>query len=178
MVALRTLRTDDVPQHRLAQIRTLLLSAFGGTFAEEDWAHAHALGGRHVIASEDHVVAHAAVVERTLGVGDRVWRCGYVEGVATAPGRQGEGLGSLVMRQVGELVRAEFDLGALSTDRHGFYERLGWERWRGPSFVHNGRQVIRTPDEDDGIMVLRFGATAELDLTDAIWCESRPGDDW
>jgi hypothetical protein len=37
---------------------------------------------------------------------------------------------------------------------------------------------VRTPEEDGGIMVLRFGATATLDLTAAISCEARAGDDW
>ena len=124
------------------------------------------------------LVAHAAVVPRRLEVGDRAVEAGYVEAVATAPARQGEGLGTLAMVEVDRLLRRDHEMGALSTGASRFYERLGWERWRGPTFVRRGAEVVRTPDEDDGIMVLRFGPTATLDLTAPIACEARAGDDW
>jgi len=66
----------------------------------------------------------------------------------------------------------------LSTGRHEFYQRLGWERWLGPTFVRRGEALVRTPDEDDGIMVLRFGRSRDTDLTAPIACEAREGDDW
>jgi hypothetical protein len=80
------------------------------------------------------------------------------------------------MRQVGERLRERFDLGVLSTGRHSSYERLGWERWQGPSYVRQAYRIFRTADEDAGIMVLRYGPTAGLDLTQTITCESRSGD--
>ena len=120
---------------------------------------------------DEALVAHAAVVERALDVGGRALRVGYVEGVATTPTRQGEGLGSLVMRRVAQLLEADFELGALSTGRQAFYQRLGWERWQGPTFVRYGQTVVRTADEDDGIMVLRYGTTSGLDLASSISCE-------
>ena len=95
-------------------------------------------------------MAHAAVVERVLEVGGRAVRAGYVEGVATTPTRQGEGLGSLVMQRVGQLLEAEFEVGALSTGRHAFYERLGWERWRGPTFVRHGPDSCAPPTRTTG----------------------------
>ena len=83
------------------------------------------------------------------------------------------------MREVSERLRnGSFEMGALSTGRPGFYTRLGWERWRGPTFVRRGSQSCRTEDEDDGVMVLRFGPSAAIDLTASISCESRRGDDW
>jgi len=62
--------------------------------------------------------------------------------------------------------------------RHGFYERLGWERWRGPTFVRHGPELVRTEDEDDGVMVLRFDRSLAVDLSGSISCEARTGDDW
>lgn len=152
--------------------------AFAGEFTDEDWGHA--LGGWHVVVTggDGEVLAHAAVVPRVLVVGDRPWCTGYVEAVAIAPARQGEGLGSLVMVEATRVVRREHEMGGLSTGRHPFYERLGWERWQGPTFVRNGADVIRTEDEDDGVMVLRFGPSAEVDPTASISCGARPGDDW
>lgn len=67
----------------------------------------------------------------------------------------------------------------LSTDAHRFYQRSGWERWRGPSFVRRvGGAVDRPAEDDDGLMVLRTGRRATVDLTASITCEDRPGDCW
>ena len=123
-------------------------------------------------------MSHAAVVPRTIRVDDCAFRAGYVEGVATRPDRQRQGLGSQVMTEAAGVLRREFDLGVLSTGRSEFYQSLGWERWQGPTFVRTGGQLVRTEDEDDGIMVLRFGPSQEVDLTAPISCDSRPGDDW
>ena len=38
--------------------------------------------------------------------------------------------------------------------------------------------VVRTPEEDSGLMVLRVGATPALDPTWPITCDARSGDDW
>lgn len=124
------------------------------------------------------IVAHASIVPRPLDVGDASFDTGYVEAVATEPGRQGLGFGTAMMRTVAELIEARHQFGALSTDEHHFYERLGWERWLGSSFVRVGDELNRTPDEDDGIMVMRFGLSEKVDLSSRIICESRTGDDW
>jgi len=177
MVQLRRLRTAAASVDLLAEIRQLLDAAFDGDFSDGDWEHT--LGGWHIVATDDHVVvAHAAVVERRFHVADRAWGTGYLEGVTTEPRRHGEGLGSQVMAEATSLVRERFELGALSTGRHRFYKRLGWERWRGPTFVRGDDGLIRTEDEDDGVMVLRAGPSCDIELTSPIACEARRGDDW
>jgi aminoglycoside 2'-N-acetyltransferase I len=174
---IRVLATADVPADLLAAIRRLLDASFGGDFSDDDWKHA--LGGWHVVAVEDGVpIAHASVVPRLLEIGGDPFECGYVEGVATAPGQQGKGNGSMVITHLNALIGDHFRIGALSTGRHAFFERLGWERWRGPTFVRRGHDRVRTPDEDAGIMVLRLGSSLDVDLTQPIVCESRSGDDW
>lgn len=160
----------------LSQLRRLLDDAFEGSFSDDDWSHI--LGGRHVVARGDAILGHAAVIERTLQVGQQTYRAGYVEGVVTTPSRQGEGIGTIAMRRVDQVLRDEFELGALSTGRHGFYERLGWRRWQGPTFARDGERLIRTTHEDSNIMVLPLGPSVEVMLTELIICESRPGDDW
>jgi aminoglycoside 2'-N-acetyltransferase I len=158
-------------------LRQLLWDAFEGDFSDDDWQHT--LGGWHAVALDgDALVSHAAVVPRTIQAGDRAFRAGYVEGVATRPDRQREGLAAAVMAEVSTVLRARFELGVLSTSSHDFYQRLGWEHWQGPTFVRAGGQLVRTEDEDDGIMVLRFGPSQEADVTAPISCESRTGDDW
>jgi aminoglycoside 2'-N-acetyltransferase I len=169
--------TDEVPAALLADVRLILTEAFAGAFSDDDWQHT--LGGWHVIGSDaGTVVSHAAVVPRQIELGDVSFAAGYVEGVATRLDRQRQGLGSIVMTEAAGVIRGEFAIGVLSTSSHDFYEHLGWQRWQGPTFVRTGRQLVRTEDEDDGIMVLRFGPSQEADLTAPISCDSRPGDDW
>lgn len=174
---LRLFTTADASGARLTEIRRLLDQAFEGDFSDADWEHA--LGGWHIVVAEDGVaLSHAAVVPRILEVADRPLHAGYVEGVATAPARQREGLGSLAMGEVSELLRREFEMGALSTARPGFYARHGWEPWQGPNFARHGSEAIRTEAEDNGVMVLRFGPSKDIDLAAPLSCDRRRGDDW
>lgn len=169
--------THELTTTRLEEIRRLCAAAFYGEFSDDDWQHT--LGGHHCFALDGSaVVAHGAVVARRLVAGATSLRTGYVEGVATAPTRQGEGLGSAVMRALQQHVVETYDIGALSTGAHGFYRRLGWTSWRGPTYVATTRGLRRTPEDDDGIMVLRHGRHSALDPTRPLVCEERPGDDW
>jgi aminoglycoside 2'-N-acetyltransferase I len=176
-LATRLFTTAEASADVLQEIRQLLVQAFEGDFSADDWEHT--LGGWHVVvADRSAILSHAAVVPRILEVAHRPLHAGYVEGVATAPLRQRQGLGSLAMAKASTLLRSRFEMGALSTGQHRFYERLGWERWRGPTFVRHGSAAIRTQDEDEGIMVLRCGPSQNIDLTASLSCEHRPGDDW
>lgn len=178
MTTVRVARTDALSDAELTAIRALLDAAFDGAFTDDDWSHT--VGGWQVVVGDDprRPLAHAALVGRTLTCDGHSLAVGYVEGVAARPGRQGEGLGTLAMEPIARLIEEHFDLGALSTGEHRFYERLGWERWRGPTFVRSGDELVRTPDEDDGIMVLRTEATRYLELTGPLACDARAGDDW
>ena len=177
MAAIARFTTADAYGECLSQIRRLLFTAFNETFTEQDWEHA--LGGWHVVVNEGGVViAHAAVVPRVLEVAGRPFHTGYVEGVATDPARQREGLGSQTMGEVSQLLRSEFEMGALSTSVHDFYERLGWKRWHGPTYVRHGSELVRTEEEDDGVMALPFGPSESIDLTASIACKRRLGDNW
>lgn len=170
-------RTVDAPQGLLEDARALVFAAFSSGFTEDDWDHA--LGGWHaVVVHGERVVSHAAVISRDLEVGERKFTVGYVEGVATGRALRGQGYGSRAMTEIGRIIRRNFELGALSSDAHAFYERLGWERWRGPTFVRSATGLVRTEDDDDGIMVLCFGPSAGIALTDPISCEERRGDVW
>jgi len=166
------LSSDDV-----SEIRALMAAAFED-FSDDDWTHA--LGGWHAIVREEGaIVAHGAVVARRIGVGEREVRAGYVEAVGVRPDRQRQGLGTAVMTALGAIVQRDYDLGVLSSGEWGFYDRLGWERWRGPTFVRLADgSMTRTPDDDDGVMVLRAGVSAIVDLATPICCDDRPGDPW
>jgi aminoglycoside 2'-N-acetyltransferase I len=177
---LRSLPTDALTPDELLAIRALMDSAFGTgdeAFADEDWEHS--LGGLHVVLDLDgEIVSHASVVERTLEIGGRPFRTGYVEAVATDPNGQRQGFGTRVMTAATEHIRATFELGALGTGRHAFYERLGWQTWQGPAFVRTSDGEQRTPDEEGYILVLRTPSSPPFDLAERISCDWRTGDVW
>ena len=180
---IRILPTSQLDTGQLDALRAMLERAFAddedGPLGEEDWQHA--LGGLHVLAEvAGRVVGHAAIVDRVLHVAGRPLRTGYVEGVAVEPSWQGTGVGSAVMAAAAEEIRARFQLGALATGRHRFYERLGWRTWRGPSAVRTSTGRRPTPDEDGYILVLPTPQTPldPLPLDAPISCDWRRGDVW
>jgi len=84
-----------------------------------------------------------------------------------------------VMATVTDLVRARFDLGALSTGEWSFYARFGWERWRGPTYIRTpDLGVVRSAEEDDSVMIVRCPPSLDIDVAEAITCEKRQGDSW
>ena len=171
------LRSSDASAGLLARVRDLLDEAFGGDFSDDDWSHA--LGGWHALVMlGDRIVSHAAVVPRTIEVGDTPLRCGYLEAVATRPDQRGHGHATRLLTELSPVIRREFDIGMLSTSVHAFYAGLGWERWQGPTFTTANGERIRTTEDDDGIMALRFGAHAAIPLNSPITCNARTGDDW
>jgi aminoglycoside 2'-N-acetyltransferase I len=176
MVDMRVVPTRDLSPEELRAVRGLLDEAFEGRFTDADWEHT--IGGLHVLVVDDGIASHAAVVDRELAAANRAIRTGYVEGVATAFGHRGRGHATAVMRQVNEIIREKYELGALSTGIPALYIRLGWEKWRGPTFANTPTGRRRTADEDGGVIVLRTDLTRDLDLTTALMCDWRPGDVW
>jgi aminoglycoside 2'-N-acetyltransferase I len=180
---LRRLPTSALTARERQAIRALMVEAFHDenepdeAFSDDDWQHA--LGGTHVVLDVDgEILAHASVVERRLQAAELVLRTGYVEAVATSPARQGEGFGTLVMEDIGAIIRAGFELGGLGTGAWHFYERLGWRVWPGPTLVRAPGGDRATPDDDGFVMVLLTPTTPPLDETGPISCEWRPGDVW
>lgn len=179
MTLIRSAATDELRPEELAAVRRMVFGAFGGRFDEHDWEHT--LGGVYVLVVEDgEPVAHGAVVGRVLVAGGRELQTGYVEGVATRADRRGAGLATAVMRAVGRVIRDGYELGALAdgTRIPGFYQRLGWETWQGPTFVAGPRGRERTAEDDGSVLVLRTPATGALEVTGSITCDWRPGDVW
>ncbi|UWP82134.1 GNAT family N-acetyltransferase [Dactylosporangium fulvum] len=173
------LHTADLGPHRRREVRALLDRAFDGEFEDTDWEHA--LGGLHaVIVEADRVVAHAALVQRRLFYRGRALRTGYVEALAVEEERRGRGYARLVMAELERVVRAAYDLGALSAADgvDAFYRRRGWRLWQGPTSVLAPDGLTRTPDDDDSTYVLPPVDGLRLDLTGPIACDWRDGDVW
>ena len=64
----------------------------------------------------------------------------------------------------------DYVIAGLETDRTGFYERLGWEVWRGPLAGRSEQGLIPTPDQT-GVMILRLAKTPPLDLDQGLTIE-------
>ena len=174
--ALRTLPTARLSESDRATLWSLCREAWP-EFSDVEWDHM--VPGLHFVLDDDGaIVSHAALVERELHVGDRPIRTGFAENVVTRADRRGRGLGTAVMRAVGEHITGRYALGALDTGVPGFYERLGWVRWRGPTFVRTAAGPRATPEEDDAVMILRTPTTPDFALDEPISCEWRPGEVW
>jgi GNAT superfamily N-acetyltransferase len=125
---------------------------------------------------DGELVSHACWVERALAPGaDRPLRTAYVEAVATAPAYQGRGFASELLRRLVAAV-ADFALAALAPSDARFYERLGWQRWRGPRAIRRGGALVATPDEE--VMIMRLPRTPALDLDAPLSAEWRAGEVW
>jgi aminoglycoside 2'-N-acetyltransferase I len=173
--------TNNLTASEIEEIKALMLAAFAedehGGFTEEDWQHS--IGGVHFLLEvEGRIATHASVVERELHVYGKPLRTGYVEAVATAPDFQRRGFGTVVMREVNDYIADSFELGALGTGTQAFYERLGWQIWRGQTLVRAPGGDARTPEEDGYILVITTPTTPPLDLSAPISCEWREGDVW
>lgn len=178
-VAVRACGSDELGASVLAQLVDLFRAAWpDGDFSEED--NAHAFGGRHFLAEVDgRVVSHACVVPRTLWLDGRPLQTGYVEAVATLPRFRRQGLATRLMAMANDHIAAGYEFGALSTGEHPLYERVGWQRWAGATWVREPDGTLtRTEDDDDGVMVLPTTRTPALSLREDLACEWRPGDVW
>lgn len=177
MPRVETFRTEDAPEGVLEQALELCLDTFGSRYNEHDWPHA--LGGTHVVVfDEDTLVTHVSAVPRQLTVGAQSYRGAYVESVATLAAFQGRGLGSIAMQELNSHITSEYEFAALSTGAFEFYSLLGWDRWAGRSFVQTASQRVWSESDDAALMVLRFGASVQVDLSGDMTCPERPGDNW
>ena len=95
-------------------------------------------------------------------------------GAARSPG---PGLGTRVMTEINRLMDEAYELGALATGRHCFYERLGWVRWAGRLDPPTHGRRERSADEDGEIMARPPPATpTPLDVQQPIAVDWRPGE--
>jgi aminoglycoside 2'-N-acetyltransferase I len=176
---LRVAASGELGAAEWDELTELCISAF-----DEPWdGYWESIGpGTHVIATDGRgrMEAHAAIVDRLLYPGDLVVPAAYVEAVAVLPERQRSGLGTEVMEVINGIIDERYPLGALGTGSQPFYARLGWEVWRGPTWIRQGDgRLQRSADEDGGIMVRRTPSTPDaLDLDAPIAVDWRPGEVW
>jgi aminoglycoside 2'-N-acetyltransferase I len=175
--AVSTRRTKDLDESERAAVVRLCIEAHREPDFENLFSY---LGpeGLHVLAHLDKaLVGHAVVTTRWLQPnGLPLLRTAYVDAVATAPTHQGRGIGSAVMDRLASVV-TDHDIACLETERQGFYERLGWEEWRGPLAGRSADGLIPTPDQT-GVMILRLPRTPDLDLDAPMTIEASAARIW
>jgi aminoglycoside 2'-N-acetyltransferase I len=137
-----------------------------------------ASGGRHFLASRGQdLVSHAVVTTRWVQPeGHPELKTAYIDAVSTLPAYQGQGYGSATMRRLAAAID-DYEIGCLQTDRTTFYDRLGWEVWRGPLAGRGEDGLIPTP-EQRGVMILRLPSTPPLDLESQLTIEKQPERIW
>lgn len=179
MITPRVVHTAYLRPGEVTELRGLLDRAFEDRFDEADWDHS--LGGLHVVIDvNDSMVAHAAVVQRRLLHGATPVRAGYVEGVAVDPDWRGRGYAGVIMDEVERIIRAGYDLGALSASGRveAWYASRGWLAWQGETFVITPTGLRRTPEDDDSTCVLPVPGGLEVEITGSLACDWRHGDVW
>ncbi|MFV8049381.1 GNAT family N-acetyltransferase [Mycobacterium sp. 48b] len=180
MIEVRIAEPAELSRDVLSSAELLVRAAFGDGFREYDWLHG--VDGVHVLVSEDHeLLAHAAVVTRTLRHGDDTFDTGYVEGVAVRGDQQGRGLGRLVMDHTEALIRTRHGIGALNAVQSAaaFYAGRGWQLWEGPTRADTPDGIVDTYDPDDRIFLLSTDPAArDLATSVPLICDWRAGDLW
>lgn len=176
-ITVTCLRTEDLNATTQASIIEVCITAH----QEEDFKHLFSYipsGGRHFLAHrETELVSHAVVTTRWLQPeGQPVLKTAYVDAVATLPAYQGQGYASAVMRYLAKSID-DYAIACLETERPAFYERLGWEAWRGALAGRSEQGVIPTP-EQRGIMILRLAQTPALNLDAGLTIECQAGRIW
>jgi len=176
--AIRIVHSAELAPAEWSTLTELCVAAFDEPW-DDYWEN---IGpGVHVLAedAERGIVAHAAIVDRLLYPGDLTLRSGYVEAVAVWPDLQRSGLGTQVMEIIDRMLDEGYELGALGTGSHDFYERLGWVVWHGPTWIRQrDGSLERSPNEDGDIMVRLTPQTPmDLDLSLPIAVDWRPGDE-
>ena len=173
---LEVVHTGHLRPEVLAQARALLDAVFAGELTESDWEHC--LGGLHALVWQgEELVGHAALVQRRLLHAGRALRAGWVEGVAVRADVRRLGHGDALMGPLEQVARRAYDVGGLATSDAGaaFYASRGWLPWQGPTAVLSPSGVVRTPDDDDCVLVLPW---SDLDRTAELNCDWREGDPW
>jgi aminoglycoside 2'-N-acetyltransferase I len=177
MLVVTVLTTEDLIAEQRASVIDVCVSAHNNEEFKNLFAYIPS-GGRHFLAYRGHeLVSHAVVTTRWVQPeGERVLKTAYVDAVATLPVYQGMGYASATMRRLAAEIN-EYEIGCLQTERSGFYERLGWEVWRGPLAGRREDELIPTP-EQRGVMVLRLPRTPPLDREKRLTIECQPGRIW
>ncbi len=174
--------SSDRTENLTASLREQVIQVCVAAHHEEDFKNLFTYvqsGGWHFLAyQQDELVSHAMVTTRWVQPeGHPLLKAAYVDAVATLPAYQGQGYGSAIMRRLADDIDGEYRIACLETDRESFYERLGWQTWRGALAGRSEQGLVPTP-EQRGIMILKLSQTPALDLDSSLTIECQTGRIW
>jgi len=176
--SLHTISSHELTRAQLAEVIALCSEVFHLDYAfymDLCPDRVHVLG-----YADGYLAAHALWLDRRLWVGNArglPLRGAYVEGMCTHADHRRRGYGSALMRRLQEeIVRAGYELAALSPARVDWYERLGWVRWRGPLFIERDGVLQATPD--DCVLVYPTPRSEGIDVQQPLIAEWRPFELW
>jgi aminoglycoside 2'-N-acetyltransferase I len=167
---------QDLSTTEYAEIVALTSRAFKRDYTPylEMFSHSTHVLGRH----QGKIVSHVLWITRWL----QIWngpllKTAYIEGMATDLQYRNRGFASQLMQRAVAEVQ-DYDIAALSTGSHGFYERLGWRRWEGPLYTRKEKELIAMPEERGCVMVHSLPKTPLLDFTAPLSVEWREIEPW
>ncbi|NCX77013.1 MAG: GNAT family N-acetyltransferase, partial [Actinobacteria bacterium] len=102
-------------------------------------------------------MAHGAVTYRPIQFDGIEESTGYVEAIAVDPDYWRKGIGTALMKEITSICLKSYQISMLSTGEKEFYRRLGWIDFVGESYIDLGNEVIRSEEEDEGLMYLPSG---------------------
>ena len=177
-IPITSIKTEDLNADTQAAIIQVCIAAH----KEDDFKNLFSYvpsGGWHFLAHHENVlVSHALVTTRWLQPeGYSLLKTAYIDAVATLPEYQGQGYGRALMRTLASDIDYEYVVACLETEKTNFYERLGWEVWRGPLAGISEEGLIPTP-EQSVIMILRLSRTPALNLESMLTIECQDGRIW
>lgn len=170
-IVVETLATEEVTADQRSSVIDVCIAAHDN----EDFKNLFKIyvpsGGRHFLGYLGaELASHAVVTTRwAQPEGQPELKTAYVDAVATLPQLQSRGCASAVMRRLAADI-GDYEIGCLQTERVEFYERLGWEVWRGPLAGRSEHGLVPTP-EQLGVMVLRLPRTPPIDLETTLTIE-------
>ncbi|MFC8671086.1 GNAT family N-acetyltransferase [Streptomyces griseorubiginosus] len=176
-VSVHVRHTEKLDEKELKELKGMLESVFGKErYTQESWEHC--LGGIHyLLRYGDKLVAHGALVPRYLRQGDMELRGVYGESMATLSDWRNLGFGTAIVALATAEIRRNYDIGVFAGSRYGFYRRLGWDKWRGPTFVETARGIeLKGPDR--GAVMFWLPDHSIVDPDADLTTISRSGDDW
>jgi aminoglycoside 2'-N-acetyltransferase I len=176
--SITVLATEDLTAAQRASVIDVCIAAHENDAFRNLFTTFIPSGGRHFLAHRGReLVSHAVVTTRwAQPEGHRALRTAYVDAVSTLPTYQGLGYGTAVMGRMATEI-GDYEIACLQTDGPAFYERSGWEVWRGPLAGRSDDGLVPTPDQR-GVMVLRLPPTPQLDLNTQLTIECQPDRIW
>jgi aminoglycoside 2'-N-acetyltransferase I len=167
---------QDLSETEYAEIVALTSRAFKRdyTLFLEMFPHPTHVLGRY----QGKIVTYVLWITRWLQIRNGpLLKTAYIEGMATDLQYRHRGFASQLMQRAIESVQ-DFDIAALATGSHGFYERLGWRTWEGPLYARKEKELIVMPEEKGCVMVYALSKTPPLDIAAPLSVEWRAVEPW